>query len=422
MSIMILVTCIMTHHWQSEKWFVSPINFQEEIRKGFSPPERVIFHDVTLRDGEQQAGVIFSKYDKVVVGRALDRAGVDRIEVGTPGTSNDDREAMRSLVAASLDAELYSWCRNNKLDIAAAKECGSQGVTIEVPASKLMIEEAYSTSMEELLRTLPENAQYAKSEGMKVLLLLVDATRSDMETLSRIVRETERYADTIAVSDTFGVALPDAVSFLVRKLKGVTGKPLEIHCHNDFGLATANTLAAVAAGASGVHVTVNGMGERAGNTSLGEVALGVKLLLGVESNIRLGELYRLSNVVAQYSGFPVPPNKPVVGTNIFKVESAQAAQWLARGKEGILAYPFSKDLVGNPEFKVILSKKSGPYNLRLKLQELGIEVPQERYPEILGLVYERSVGKKGALTDEEFLEILQDLGLYQYKVEDLMRA
>ncbi|MEM4214699.1 MAG: hypothetical protein QXZ28_05895, partial [Candidatus Methanomethylicaceae archaeon] len=132
--------------------------------------------------------------------------------------------------------------------------------------------------------------------------------------------------------------------------------------------------------------------------------------------------YRLSNVVAQYSGFPVPPNKPVVGTNIFKVESAQAAQWLARGKEGILAYPFSKDLVGNPEFKVILSKKSGPYNLRLKLQELGIDVPQERYPEILGLVYERSVGKKGALTDEEFLEILQDLGLYQYKVEDLMRA
>ncbi|MCX8181734.1 MAG: hypothetical protein N3D12_01320 [Candidatus Methanomethyliaceae archaeon] len=416
------MTYIMTHHWQSEKWFVSPINFQEEIRKDFSPPEKVVFHDVTLRDGEQQAGVIFSKYDKLVVGRALDRAGVDRIEVGTPGTSNDDREAMRSLVAASLDAELYSWCRNNRLDIAAAKECGSQGVTIEVPASKLMIKEAYSTSMEELLRTLPDNAQYAKSEGMKVLLLLVDATRSDLETLSRIVKETEKYCDSIAVSDTFGVALPNAVSFLVRRLKGVTNKPLEIHCHNDFGLATANTLAAVAAGASGVHVTVNGMGERAGNTPLGEVALGVKLLLGVESNIRLGELYRLSNLVSQYSGFPVPPNKPVVGANIFKVESAQAAQWLARGKEGILAYPFSKDLVGNPEFKVILSKKSGPYNVRLKLQELGIEVPQEKYPEILGLVYERSLGKKGALTDEEFLEILQDLGLYQYKVEDLMRA
>lgn len=412
----------MAKPWQSEKWFVSPTNFEEEVRKNFSPPQRVLFHDVTLRDGEQQAGVIFSRYDKVVVGRALDRAGVDRIEVGTPGTSNEDREAMRSLVAASLDAELYSWCRNNRLDIAAAKDCGSQGVTIEVPASKLMIEEAYSTTLDELLRSVPENAEYAKSEGMKVLLLLVDATRSEMETLQRIVKEAERYCDSIALSDTFGVALPNAITFLVGRLRGYTNKPIEIHCHNDFGLATANTLAAVAAGASAVHVTVNGMGERAGNTPLGEVALGVKLLLGVESRIRLNELYRLSNVVAQYSGFPVPPNKPVVGANIFRVESAQSAQWVARGKEGILAYPFSKDLVGNPEFKVMLSKKSGPYNVKLKLQELGIEIPEERYPEILGLIYERSVGKKGALTDEEFLEILQDLGLYQYKVEDLMRA
>ncbi|MGQ9759442.1 MAG: homocitrate synthase/isopropylmalate synthase family protein [Candidatus Methanomethylicaceae archaeon] len=412
----------MTKPWQSDKWYVSPFNYHEEVRKKYSPPKRVVFHDVTLRDGEQQAGVIFSKYDKVVVGKALDRARVDRIEVGTPGTSNDDREAMRSLVAATLDAELYSWCRNNRLDITAAKECGSGGVTIEIPASSLMIEETYSTTVEELLRTLSDNAQYAKSEGLKVLFLLVDATRSDTDLLSKIIKETERYCDSIAISDTFGTALPDTISFLVSRLKNVTDKPLEIHCHNDFGLATANTLAAVAAGASGVHVTVNGMGERAGNTPLGEVAVGIKLLLGLDSNIRLNELYRLSNLVAQYSGFPVPPNKPLVGANIFKVESAQAAQWVATGKEGVLAYPFSKELVGNPEFKIILSKKSGPHNLTLKLRELGIEVPQEKYPEILGMVYERSVGKKGALTDEEFLEILQDLGLYQYKVEDLMRA
>jgi len=412
----------MTKPWQIDKWFVSPFNFDKEMVEGTSPPKKLMFHDVTLRDGEQQAGVIFSKYDKVIIGRALDRAGVDRIEVGTPGTSLEDREAVRALIAATLEAKLFSWCRNSKLDIAAAKGCGSWGITIELPTSTLMIREAYSTTMEEMLRTVAENAQYAKSEGLKVTLLLVDATRSDLGTIKRVIKETEKYCESFAVSDTFGVALPRAVFNIIKRVREMTKKPIEIHCHNDFGLATANTLAAVGAGASVAHVTVNGIGERAGNTSLGEVALGTRLLMGVDSGIKLGELYRLSNIVAEVSGFAVPPNKPIVGANVFNVESAQAAQWLAKGAEGAVAYPFSRDLTGNPRFKLMLSKKSGPYNVKLKLEELGLKVAEEKYPEILGRIYEKSLQKKGSLTDDEFLEILQDMGLYKYKQEDLMRA
>jgi isopropylmalate/homocitrate/citramalate synthase len=412
----------MTKPWQTDKWFVSPFNFDKEMVEGTGPPKRLMFHDVTLRDGEQQAGVIFSKYDKVIIGRALDRAGVDRIEVGTPGTSLEDREAVRLLIAATLEAKLFSWCRNSKLDIAAAKGCGSWGITIEVPTSGLMIREAYSTSLEDMLRTVAENAQYAKSEGLKVTLLLVDATRSDLATLKRVIKETEKYCESFAVSDTFGVALPRAVFNVIKRVREMTKKPIEIHCHNDFGLATANTLAAVRAGASVAHVTVNGIGERAGNTPLGEVALGTRLLMGVGSGIKLGELYRLSNTMAEVSGFAVPPNKPVVGANVFNVESAQAAQWLAKGAEGAAAYPFSRDLIGNPEFKLMLSKKSGPYNVKLKLEELGLKVAESKYPEILGRIYERSLQKKGSLTDDEFLEILQDMGIYKFKQEDLMRA
>ncbi len=403
----------MEKPWQTDDWFVSPYNFEGIPAIKSKPPKTLTFHDVTMRDGEQQAGVVLTKHDKVAMGRALNRAGIDRIEVGIPGTSLEDREAMRALIAASLDADLYSWCRNNKLDIVAAKECGSYGITIELPASDVMMRGAYSTTLDEMLSKALENADYARSEGMKVLLLLVDATRAEFGVLKRIVQEADKACDSLAISDSFGVATPAAIYALASKFKDMTTKPLEIHCHNDFGLATANTLAAVAAGVSVAHVTVNGMGERAGNTSLGEVALGAKLLMGIDVGVKLDELYRLSKTVASISGFAVPPNKPIVGENVFNVESAQSAQWLSSPTKGAMAYPFRGELIGHPEFRLILSKKSGPHNLDLKLHELGLSVPKDRYPEILGRIYEKSLQKRGAVSDDEFIEILQDLDLYK---------
>ncbi len=412
----------MSERWHTDKWFVSPFNFSGEVTAGASLPKSLTIHDVTLRDGEQQAGVFFTKEEKLRVAKLLDRARVDEIEVGSPGIYQQDMEAIRELVAASLDAKLFAWCRNQKRDIAAAKECGSWGVTIELPASSIMIDEIYSTNLDEMASTVAENVDYAKSEGLHVTLLLVDSTRSDLRTLERIVKEICRPCASIALSDTFGVAIPQAVAYLVRKAREWTDKPVSIHCHNDFGLATANTLAAVAAGASSAHVTVNTLGERAGNTSLGEVALGAKLLMGVDVNLKLDELYRLSKTVGDLSGFKVPPNKPIVGSNVFNVESAQSALWFAKSEKGIYAFPFSRDLIGHPELKMTLSKKSGPLNLKMKIAEFGLEIDESRYPEILGKIYEKSIEKNGPLTDDEFLGILEDLGLYKFKQEDLMRA
>jgi len=410
--------------WQTENWFVSPFNFDEETRAQTNLPKSLTFHDVTLRDGEQQAGVVFTKYDKLAIGRAINRAGVERIEVGTPGTSSEDKEAVRSLIAATLEAKLYSWARNNKLDIEAAKDCESYGVTIELPTSQLLIDKVYKSTLEKTFRKVSENVNYAASEGLKPILLLVDATRTTLEIISSIIKDNERYVEGFAISDTFGVAMPRAIFNMVGKIKKMTSKPIEIHCHNDFGLATSNTLAAVLAGASVAHVTVNGIGERAGNTALGEVALGAKMLLGINTKIKLEELYRLSKTVSEIARYPVPPNKPVVGENVFNIESAQSAQWLAMTRETgyALAYPFSRDIIGHPPPKILLSKKSGPYNLRLKLAELGMKVPEDRFPEVLGAIYEKSLQKRGALSDDEFLEILEDMGLYKYKQEDLMRG
>lgn len=410
--------------WQTENWFVSPFNYDEETRAQANLPKSLTFHDVTLRDGEQQAGVVFTKYDKLAIGRAINRAGVERIEVGTPGTSSEDKEAIRALNAATLEAKLFSWARNKKLDIEAAKDCGSYGVTIELPTSQLLVEKVYKSTIEKTLSKTTENLNYASSEGLKTVLLLVDATRTTLDIIESIIKENERHVVGFAISDTFGVAMPRAIFNMVGKIKKMTSKPIEIHCHNDFGLATSNTLAAVLAGASVAHVTVNGIGERAGNTALGEVALGAKLLLGIDAKIKVDELYRLSQTVAEIARYPVPPNKPIVGENVFNIESAQSAQWLAMTREAnyALAYPFSREIIGHPPPKVVLSKKSGPYNLRLKVAELGLKVPEERFPEVLGAIYEKSLQKRGALTDDEFLEILEDLGLYKFKQEDLVRG
>jgi len=414
----------MNTPWQTDKWFVSPFNFDPKARAQIDLPKSLSFHDVTLRDGEQQAGVVFTKYDKVLIGRAINRAGVDRLEVGTPGTSSEDKEAVRALNAATLEVKIFSWARNNKLDIAAAKDCGSYGVTIEFPTSPLLIEKVYRSTAKKMLHDATENLNYASSEGLRPVLLLVDATRTDLASIAKVIRGTERYVESFAISDTFGVAMPNAIFYMVKNIKKMTSKPIEIHCHNDFGMATSNTLAAIMAGASVAHVTVNGIGERAGNTALGEVAMGAKMLLGMEVRLKLEELYRLSKTVSEISGYPQCPNKPIVGENVFNIESAQSAQWLAMTRESgyALAYPFSREVIDHPPPKVLLSKKSGPFNLRLKLTELGLNVPQERFPEVLGAIYEKSLQKRGALSDDEFLEILEGLGLYKFKQEDLMRA
>ncbi len=404
----------MASSWKTDMWFVSPFNFVEEVRKDFKPPKTLVVHDVTMRDGEGQAGVIFTKSEKLRIARALERLGVDRVEVGIPSISMDDRDVLRALNAAKIKVKLVSWCRLNKVDVDVAADLDSWGVTIELPASRQAAEKLYGGSLESFLEKAVEVGEHAKSRGLHVTFLCVDSSRSDLETLEKVIKTVEGVADSIALSDTYGVLLPQAAFYLFKKLSEISSKPLEAHCHNDFGLAAANSLAAIAGGAQVVHVSVNGIGERAGNAPLAEVVLGAKLLLGVDVNLKLEELRNVSRVVEEASGVKVAPNKPVVGDNIFSVESAQAGLWYAKAKESgdyTLAFPFRWDLVGFPGVKTALSKKSGPVNVILKMQELNLPVDESKLPNILLMVAETSIRKKAALTDEEFLEILEALGV-----------
>jgi isopropylmalate/homocitrate/citramalate synthase len=399
--------------WKTDKWFVSPFDFNEAFEDRSKFPKALAFHDSTLHAGEQQAGIFFKKGDKIRLAKALDRAKVDRIEVGTPGTSSEDSDAMKELVSCRLDAKLFSGCRNKISDIKEAKDCGSNGVTIriEVPCP---FAKSPGSDLDEKIRTAVANSEYAKSEGLYTVPMLTDATRSDLPTLKRFVQELAPVSDSIAIADSLGVATPRAISKLVENVMCWSDRPLEIRCFNDFGLSTANALAAVSAGASVIHTTVNGIGERSGETSLGEAALSGKLLLGIPENIVFNELYGLSQLVGDLSGFPVPPNRPIAGSNIFNIESAQSAQWLDEVKNG-LPSPFSSDLVGHPPGeKILLSRKSGARNLELKLAQFGLEIDKSMYLVVLSEVYEKSSQKNGALTDNEFFEILQDLGLYRH--------
>jgi 2-isopropylmalate synthase len=396
--------------WKNEEWFVSPFSYDDDFVDRSRYPKRIGLCDSTLCDGEKQAGVYFTKDAKVRIAKALDRIRVDRIELGNPGLSPDDMEVVCELAKAHLKAKLSCNCRNNSRDIDAAMESGSWGVAINVPASPFIIREMQSAGIEETISGAIKNIDYAKSEGLAVTTVLMDATRSDLKLLERIVSDLGGHSDCIALGDTFGVAIPPVMKKLVENMGEWTDKPLEVQCNNDFGLATANALAAISAGASRVKVTVNSLGERSGATSLQEVALGAKLLLGVDLELRTKELYRISRLVGELSGFRVPPNKPVVGDNIFKIETTQSGVRV-QSKDGRIS-PFSWELIGHPSRgSIMLSRKSGPQNLELKLSELGLRVDKEMYPIILSEVYEKSMEKNGAVTDDEFLEILQDFDL-----------
>ncbi|MEM2673712.1 MAG: pyruvate carboxyltransferase, partial [Candidatus Bathyarchaeia archaeon] len=257
----------MNEPWKTDKWFVSHYNFVEEIRKNLNFPEKVLIHDVTLRDGEQQANVIFRKQEKIKVARLLDEAGVQRIEAGMPAVSKEEMEAVKAIASDGLNAKIFAFTRCMKRDVDLALKCGVDGVVMEIPSSDHLLSYAYGWSEDKAIKLAVEATSYAHEHGLHVAFFTIDSTRAKFETCWSLINAvaTEGHMDSLVVADTFGVCSPHAIHYFVRKLKERVKKPLEIHCHNDFGLAVANTISAVAAGAEIVHTTVNGIGERAGN-------------------------------------------------------------------------------------------------------------------------------------------------------------
>lgn len=374
--------------------------------KALEPQPRVTvgLYDTTLRDGEQTVGVVLSPEQKLAIARALADAGVDRIEAGFPRVSEDDARAIALILEAGLDAEIWGFSRAVRADVEALVELGLQSSVIESPISEGKLA-ALGVSRETMLERIRSAVGFAAGEGIKVAFFGVDSTRADLEFVRRVYETAvEAGAQEVVVVDTLGIATPEAAAFLVNDVVERLDYevPVHWHGHDDFGLATAAAVAAVQAGATWVQGTVNGMGERAGNADLVEVALALEALYGIPTRLDLTKARALAALVQELSGTALAPWKAATGDNLFTRESGAVA---AQFHDPSAIEPYSSELVG-AERGIVLGKKSGLDSIRIKVAELGLDVPEERYPELLEAVKRAGTRKRGLVTDAEFRRLV----------------
>lgn len=399
--------------WKTEKWFSSPWNYLPEVTEGFQIPSSVQVHDVTLRDGEQQAGVEFSADDKLRIAEALAESGIHRIEAGLPAVSPSDRKAIQRIVAADLPTEIYAFSRCMVSDVELALECGVSGVVMEVPASHHLIEKAYRWPIERAIEASVEATKYAHENGLKVTFFPIDATRATMTELLDDLEAvaTHGHVDNIALVDTFGVISPHAIRYYTRRVRERLNVPLETHFHMDFGMGVANTLLAVAEGASVIHTTVSGIGERAGNAPTEETVLALLTMYGVDTGIKTEKFTEIARLVADLSGVAQPGNRPVTGDMLYKVESGIIATWVNNvGDELLEPFPYRPELVGQQDPEIVLGKGSGLDSVAIWLAKHGInDADLVDIETILVEVKGRSLDKKGLLDDDEFLDVVREV-------------
>jgi isopropylmalate/homocitrate/citramalate synthase len=388
------------------KIWVSELNARPEIRAEF-PRSTVRFYDTTLRDGEQTVGVILSPQEKLEIARKLDELGVSRIEAGFPRVSPEDAEAIQLMLKANLKSELWGFSRAVKGDVEELVRLGLQASIIEAPTSDIKLR-AYGISRDEVLRRISEAVSFATTNSIKVAYFAVDGTRTDLDFLKKVyLTALGAGAKEIVVVDTIGACGPEAAGYLVRQVREWVGAdvPLHWHGHNDFGMATACAVAAVRAGATWIQGTINGMGERAGNADIGEIALALQCLYDVSVALNLTKVREVSEAVCKQAGYTLEAWKPVVGENLFMRESGAVASQF-HIPEAI--EPYSSELV-NAKRSIVLGKKSGLDSIDLKCKELGIPISAEQRAPVLAAVKKRAIAKRQLVSDQEFLEIVREL-------------
>jgi isopropylmalate/homocitrate/citramalate synthase len=363
-------------------------------------PARVGLYDTTLRDGEQTVGVVLDPEAKLAIARALDALGIERIEAGFPRVSADDAEAIKAIVAAGLDAEVWGFSRAVPADVEALLEVGVRATVIESPVSDGKLA-AYGITRSKLVERVTNAVSHAAGAGVKVCFFGVDSSRADLDFLAQVYSAAvEAGASEVAMVDTIGALGPEAAALLVSSAREWLGPdvPIHWHGHDDFGLATAAAIAAVRAGATWVQGTINGMGERAGNASLGEVAMALEAVYGIGTNLRFERLRETSELVRSLSGYALDPWKAVTGDTLFTRESGAVA---SQFHDPPAIEPYSAEVVG-AQRGIVLGKKSGLDSIRIKLSELGLERPEDEWPALLAAVKDLGARKKGLVTDDEF--------------------
>ena len=400
--------------WKTDKWFISPWNYLPEVTKDYQFKKDIKIHDVTLRDGEQQTAVVFRREEKVAIAKKLDALGIHRIEAGMPAVSEQDKAAISDIAALGLKADIYGFARCIPTEVKVVKDAGCKGIVIEIPASDHMIKYGYGWPLERAMKASIDTTLAAKEAGLHTVFFTIDATRTELNRFLDIVEEvaTKGHMDALTMADTMGGATPDAIRHVVGKVIDRLKKPVEIHCHQDFGLGVANTVAALQAGASVAHTTITGLGERAGNVPVEDVVMSLLCLHGVDLGIKTEKFVETSKFVMDLARVTQPPNRPIVGDKLYEVESGIIAGWVRLGRKEVQpleSIPFSPELVGQKPVSIVLGKNSGPPSMEEYCEKLDIKASEEERMAILQLVKAKSFEKKDLLTVDEFKAIAEQV-------------
>lgn len=368
-------------------------------------PENIEICDVTLRDGEQTPGVAFTREEKIAIAEKLDSVGVEVIEAGFPVVSKAEEATIKEIANLGLDARICCLARSVAKDVDAALRCDVDFVSIFIATSDSHLKYKYHKTFEEATSCAIDVLDYAKDHGLMVRFAAEDATRTDINALKSVFRLGEEHgADYVSIADTVGILNPSTAFYLVREIKKTVRTKVCIHCHNDLGLAVANTLSAAEAGAFQLHTTVNGIGERCGNASLEELLVGLRVQYGIE-RYDVSQLSSLSRLVEQYSGLPIPRIKPIVGANAFAHESGIH---VAAVLEEPMTYElFAPEMVGGKR-EIIIGKHTGSKALKSVVAKMGHNLTHEQMCELLDKVKRCSEAKK-QVTCERLSEFIKEL-------------
>lgn len=362
----------------------------------------VYIDDTTLRDGEQTAGVVFANEEKVHIARMLSLIGVHQIEAGVPAMGGDEKKAIKQIVELELSSSILGWNRAVVGDIKHSLDCGVDAVAISISSSDIHIEHKLRRDRQWVLNSLQRAAEFAKSHDLYVSVNAEDSSRADPEFLIEFARTAkEAGADRLRYCDTVGILDPLEIYKRVKSLIDEVNIPIEMHTHNDFGMATANAIAGLEAGATYVNTTVNGLGERAGNASMEELVMALQYSKGIEMDIRTSVFRDLSEYVALASGRSLPTWKPVVGSNLFVYESEGRAS-------GVVRDPTTYEIFLPGEVGLLrrfsVGKYSGPSVIRRKLREQGYHPSEEEVQALAPILRARSIALKRSLFDSEVVE------------------
>ena len=375
-----------------------------------------MIHDITLRDGEEQVGIAYTYEDRIKIAESLANMGIPIIELGTlPAASKNDERAIKEIIKRNLGIKTFAMTyAGDTTGIKIALDCGLDGVMVGASSSEYLIRDFEQLSLEEAVDQIGKSTALAHENGLHTILFLIDAGRAEVKWLLDFIDRVDSQGeiDGLAIADSYGVLNPQGTGYLVRQIKKRFNKPVEIHCHNDFGLATANTLAALISGADVAHASVLGTGARAGNTPLEDLVVSLLTLYNKSIKIDYGKLFKTAELVSTLSGVRIPYNKPIVGNMLFKDDCERVGSFVRnfgtkKQLEGL--FPYIPSLVGQPPVEVLLGKASGPDTIRIWLDKINRSANDTEVDLIVNEVILKAYDKKGVLSKEEFQNIVKKL-------------